>query len=117
MRDDASVGRGSRPKTGVCGYCVSNLSIPSYQRPWEVDIGKPAHIASSLDIMLQAPIGAASYNNEFGRPCTAGTFRTLLLEMPTESGAKEYRGYHKPVMLAGGVGTYESCALVDVLTL
>ena len=104
MRDDASVGRGSRPKTGLCGYCVSDLLIPGHEKPYEVDARKPAHIASSLDIMLQAPIGAASYNNEFGRPCTAGTFRTLTKRGHKKSDVKQYYGFHKPVMLAGGVG-------------
>ena len=108
MRDDAAVGRGSRPKTGICGFAVSDLLIPGHKRLWEFDVGKPSHIASSLDIMLQAPIGAASYNNEFGRPCTAGYFRTLTTQISAgpNSDTKDIRGYHKPVMLAGGVGKF-----------
>lgn len=93
-------------KGGLCGFWVSDLLIPDHRAPWEVDIGRPAHYASSLDIMLEAPIGSARFNNEFGRPCLTGCFRTLLT--PAEGSvteAKEWRGYHKPIMLAGGVGT------------
>lgn len=105
IRDEGSVGRGSRPKAGLAGYCVSDLLIPGLRQPWELDVGKPNHIASSLDIMLEAPIGSAAYNNEFGRPCTAGYFRTLLTEIDIGNGQTELRGYHKPIMIAGGVGT------------
>lgn len=105
IRDEGSVGRGSKPKAGLAGYCVSDLLIPGLKQPWELDVGKPNHIASALDIMLEAPIGSAAYNNEFGRPCTAGYFRTLLTELDIGNGEKELRGYHKPIMLAGGVGT------------
>lgn len=79
IRDEGAVGRGSSPKAGLVGFWVSDLLIPSEQRPrpWEVDIGKPAHYASSLDIMLEAPIGSARFNNEFGRPTLAGTFRSV----------------------------------------
>ena len=105
IRDEGSVGRGSKPKAGLAGYCVSDLLIPGFRQPWELDVGKPNHIASSLDIMLEAPIGSATYNNEFGRPCTAGYFRTLLADVETPDGQKELRGYHKPIMIAGGVGT------------
>lgn len=105
IRDEGSVGRGSKPKAGLAGYCVSDLLIPGRRQPWEIDIGKPNHIASSLDIMLEAPIGSATFNNEFGRPCTAGYFRTLLTELPIGNGQSELRGYHKPIMIAGGVGT------------
>jgi len=105
IRDEGSVGRGSKPKAGLAGYCVSDLLIPGLKQPWEFDVGKPNHIASALDIMLEAPIGSAAYNNEFGRPCTAGYFRTLLTELDIGNGEKELRGYHKPIMLAGGVGT------------
>ena len=104
LRDDGSVGRGSRPKTGLCGFCVSDLLIPGFRQPWELDIGKPFHIASSLEIMTQAPLGAASYNNEFGRPCTAGFFRSLTTMIATAENSEEIRGYHKPVMLTGGIG-------------
>ncbi|KAI2793537.1 putative phosphoribosylformylglycinamidine synthase [Penicillium oxalicum] len=105
IRDEGAVGRGSRPKAGLSGYCVSDLLIPGLRQPWELDVGKPNHIASSLDIMLEAPIGSAAYNNEFGRPCTGGYFRTLLTEIDVGNGEKEIRGYHKPIMIAGGVGT------------
>lgn len=105
IRDEGSVGRGSKPKAGLAGYCVSDLLIPGLKQPWELDVGKPNHIASGLDIMLEAPIGSAAYNNEFGRPCTLGYFRTLLTEIETPDGQTELRGYHKPIMIAGGVGT------------
>jgi phosphoribosylformylglycinamidine synthase len=101
IRDEGAVGRGSRPKAGLAGFCVSDLNIPGHTHPWELDISKPHHIASSLDIMLEAPIGSAAFNNEFGRPCTTGFFRTLLTEIEVEEGGKEIRGYHKPIMIAG----------------
>ncbi|EHY54923.1 Phosphoribosylformylglycinamidine synthase [Exophiala dermatitidis] len=105
IRDEGATGRGSKPKAGLAGFCVSDLLIPGHRQPWELDYGKPYHIASSLDIMLEAPIGSAAFNNEFGRPCTAGYFRTLLVEMKTGKESSEIRGYHKPIMIAGGVGT------------
>lgn len=105
IRDEGAVGRGSKPKAGLAGYCVSDLLIPDLKQPWELDVGKPNHIASSLDIMLEAPIGGAHYNNEFGRPCTLGYFRTLLTQIDVGNGQTEVRGYHKPIMIAGGVGT------------
>lgn len=104
IRDEGAVGRGSKPKTGLSGYSVSDLLIPGNKQPWELDIGRPNHIASSLDIMIEAPIGSAAFNNEFGRPCTMGYFRTLTTKVPTENG-EEIRGYHKPIMIAGGHGT------------
>ncbi|KAH4192175.1 hypothetical protein HBI25_216650 [Parastagonospora nodorum] len=106
IRDEGAVGRGSKPKAGLAGFTVSDLLVPGFERPWEMrDVGKPAHIASSLDIMLEAPIGSASFNNEFGRPCTIGYFRTMLMRVFTNEKETEIRGYHKPIMLAGGVGT------------
>ncbi|KAK4542295.1 hypothetical protein LTR36_006948 [Oleoguttula mirabilis] len=105
IRDEGAVGRGSKPKAGLSGFTVSDLLIPDHRQPWELDVGKPAHIASSLDIMLEAPIGSAAFNNEFGRPCTTGYFRTLTTKVPLGDGKTEIRGYHKPIMLAGGVGT------------
>lgn len=105
IRDEGAVGRGSKPKAGLAGFTVSDLLIPEHRQPWELDVGKPAHLASSLDIMLEAPIGSAAFNNEFGRPCTTGYFRTLTTNVPLEDGKSEIRGYHKPIMLAGGVGT------------
>ncbi|KAH6981062.1 CobB/CobQ-like glutamine amidotransferase domain-containing protein [Ilyonectria sp. MPI-CAGE-AT-0026] len=104
IRDEGAVGRGSAPKAGLCGFWVSDLLIPGNKQPWEVDIGRPSHYASSLDIMLEAPIGSARFNNEFGRPALTGTFRTLLTN-EAESEAPEYRGYHKPIMIAGGIGS------------
>jgi phosphoribosylformylglycinamidine synthase len=105
IRDEGAVGRGSKPKTGLSGYSVSDLLIPGHAQPWELDVGKPAHLASALDIMLEAPIGSAAFNNEFGRPCTTGYFRTLTTKLPVSETETELRGYHKPIMLAGGVGT------------
>lgn len=99
------MGRGSRPKAGLCGFTVSDLLLPDFRQPWELDEGKPGHIASSLDILLEAPLGSAAFNNEFGRPCTTGYFRTFLTKVPTAGGETELRGYHKPIMIAGGVGT------------
>ncbi|KAH7021268.1 CobB/CobQ-like glutamine amidotransferase domain-containing protein [Microdochium trichocladiopsis] len=104
IRDEGAVGRGSSPKAGLCGFWVSDLLIPGSKQSWESDIGRPGHYASSLDIMLEAPIGSARFNNEFGRPCLTGTFRTLLTNTGDESAA-DWRGYHKPIMIAGGVGT------------
>ena len=109
IRDEGAVGRGSIPKAGLCGFWVSDLLLPDHRPRWELDIGRPAHFASSLDIMLEAPIGSARYNNEFGRPCLTGCFRTLLATEGSSGddsvGAGEWRGYHKPIMIAGGVGT------------
>jgi phosphoribosylformylglycinamidine synthase len=105
IRDEGAVGRGSTPKAGLCGFWVSDLLIPDHKMPWEIDIGQPAHYASSLDIMLEAPIGSARFNNEFGRPCLTGCFRTLLADTDAGSDGREMRGYHKPIMIAGGVGT------------
>ncbi|KAF2091061.1 phosphoribosylformylglycinamidine synthase [Saccharata proteae CBS 121410] len=105
IRDEGAVGRGSKPKAGLCGFNVSDLNIPGFKQPWELDVGRPGHIASSLDIMLEAPIGSAAFNNEFGRPCTTGYFRTLTTKVAVNDKETEVRGYHKPIMLAGGVGT------------
>jgi phosphoribosylformylglycinamidine synthase len=105
IRDEGAVGRGSKPKAGLTGFSVSDLRIPGNIQPWELEMGKPNHIATSLSIMIEAPIGSAAFNNEFGRPCTTGYFRTLSTEIDIGQGAKEVRGYHKPIMIAGGVGT------------
>ncbi len=99
IRDEGATGRGSKPKAGLCGFSVSDLNIPGYQQPWESHYGKPERIASALDIMIEGPIGAAAFNNEFGRPNLAGYFRTFEQEF-----AGEVRGYHKPIMIAGGIG-------------
>ncbi|MCI0506439.1 MAG: phosphoribosylformylglycinamidine synthase [Gammaproteobacteria bacterium] len=103
IRDEGATGRGSKPKAGLCGFTVSNLKIPGYEQEWERDYGKPGRIDSALQIMLEGPIGAASFNNEFGRPNICGYFRTFELQIPTANG-HEVRGYHKPIMLAGGMG-------------
>nr|WP_293000946.1 phosphoribosylformylglycinamidine synthase [Nevskia sp.] len=100
IRDEAATGRGGRPKAGLSGFTVSNLRIPGFVQPWEQDLGKPARIASALQIMLDGPIGAASYSNEFGRPVLNGYFRTYEQLLPDGS----MRGYHKPIMIAGGYG-------------
>lgn len=104
IRDEGAVGRGSKSKAGLSGFSVSDLQIPSLPQPWERNVGKPNHIASALDIMLEAPIGSAAFNNEFGRPAINGYFRTLTTEVENSEGKTEIRGFHKPIMLAGGMG-------------
>lgn len=99
IRDEGATGRGAKPKAGLAGFSVSNLNIPGFQQKWENAIGQPANKASALDIMLQGPIGAASFNNEFGRPNLCGYFRSFEQRV-----ANTVWGYRKPVMLAGGVG-------------
>lgn len=100
IRDEGAVGRGSKPKAGLCGFSVSNLRIPGYIQPWESeDYGKPDRIVNAHTIMLEGPIGAAAFNNEFGRPNLCGYFRSF--EMDHEG---QRRGYHKPIMIAGGYG-------------
>jgi phosphoribosylformylglycinamidine synthase len=99
IRDEAATGRGAKPKAGLCGFSVSNLRIPGFEQPWEAPTGKPGRIASALQIMLDGPIGAASFNNEFGRPNLAGYFRAFEMSV---NGVP--RGYHKPIMIAGGIG-------------
>jgi len=103
IRDEGAVGRGAKPKAGLVGFSVSNLFIPGFIQPWEHGIGKPSRIASALQIMLEGPIGAAAFNNEFGRPNICGYFRTLEIVLP-HARAGRVRGYHKPIMLAGGLG-------------
>ncbi len=101
IRDEGATGTGSKPKAGLCGFSVSNLNIPGCAQPWETDAyGKPDRIVTPLAIMLEGPIGAAAFNNEFGRPNLAGYFRTF-----EETVSGQRRGYHKPIMLAGGVGS------------
>jgi len=129
IRDEGATGRGSKPKAGLTGFTVSNLRLPGAVQPWEKDHGKPGRIVSALDIMIEGPLGGAAFNNEFGRPAINGYFRTyeaavpaavevgslssspdagdaststsdlIIREVPTE-----LRGYHKPIMVAGGVG-------------
>ncbi len=103
IRDEGACGRGGTPKAGITGFSVSNLRIPGFLQPWEVDHGRPTRIASALDIMLEAPIGGAGFGNEFGRPNLVGYFRTYEQRV-AGPGGPELRGYHKPIMLAGGVG-------------
>ena len=104
IRDEGATGRGSATKAGLTGFSVSHLRIPDFVQAWEPDHGKPARIASALDIMLAGPIGGAAFNNEFGRPNIAGYFRSF--EQAEETGKpNHYRGYHKPIMIAGGMGT------------
>jgi phosphoribosylformylglycinamidine synthase len=100
IRDEAATGRGAKPKAGLSGFAVSNLKIPDFGQAWEKDNGKPGRLVSALDIMLEGPIGAASYNNEFGRPALCGYFRTY----EQRESDSVIRGYHKPIMLAGGYG-------------
>ncbi|MBI3884563.1 MAG: phosphoribosylformylglycinamidine synthase, partial [Opitutae bacterium] len=133
IRDEGATGRGAKPKAGLTGFTVSNLRLPGAIQPWEKDHGKPDRIVSALDIMLEGPLGGAAFNNEFGRPALAGYFRTYEAEVPVATPARgqmpeardqpktatdpsrlshgasslpavELRGYHKPIMLAGGVG-------------
>ncbi|PIE41106.1 MAG: phosphoribosylformylglycinamidine synthase [Gammaproteobacteria bacterium] len=104
IRDEGATGRGSKPKAGLTGFTVSNLKIPGYQQPWENDYGKPARIVSALDIMVEGPLGGAGFNNEFGRPNLCGYFRTYEEKVTTVNG-EEVRGYHKPIMIAGGHGS------------
>ena len=100
IRDEGATGRGARPKAGLTGFSVSNLHLPGLAEAWEADaIGKPDHVASARQIMLDGPIGGAAFNNEFGRPNLAGYFRVYEQRV-----AGVQRGYHKPIMIAGGLG-------------
>ena len=117
IRDEGATGRGAKPKAGLTGFTVSNLRLPGAVQPWEQDHGKPGRIVSALDIMIEGPLGGAAFNNEFGRPAINGYFRTFEAEVPAAAAAAsrlapdasllpvvELRGYHKPIMLAGGLG-------------
>ena len=99
IRDEGAVGCGARPKVGLVGFSVSNLRVPGYEQPWEENHGKPDRIVSAMQIMMDGPIGAAAFNNEFGRPAICGYFRTL-----EQLDRGQVRGYHKPIMIAGGLG-------------
>ena len=108
IRDEGATGCGAKPKAGLTGFSVSDLRIPGYERPWErapdgQHIGRPTRIASALDIMIEGPIGAASFNNEFGRPAICGYFRTFEQQAVGDA-PNRVRGYHKPIMIAGGLG-------------
>jgi phosphoribosylformylglycinamidine synthase len=104
IRDEGATGRGAKPKAGLTGFTVSNLMIPGFTQPWEQHAGRPSRIASALSIMLEGPIGGASFNNEFGRPNLAGYFRSFEQNIPAADGSPSWRGYHKPIMIAGGIG-------------
>ena len=131
IRDEGATGRGSKPKAGLAGFTVSNLKLPGAVQPWEKEFGKPGRIVSALDIMIDGPLGAAAFNNEFGRPNILGYFRTFEQEVPAAGAqaklpdtsksqisnpkskipvatATELRGYHKPIMLAGGLGAIKA---------
>ncbi|MEZ2684131.1 phosphoribosylformylglycinamidine synthase [Proteus vulgaris] len=103
IRDEGATGRGAKPKAGLVGFSVSNLRIPGFEQPWEEDFGKPERIVNALDIMTEGPLGGAAFNNEFGRPALLGYFRTYEEQVNSHNGV-EIRGYHKPIMLAGGIG-------------
>ena len=104
IRDEGAVGRGSKPKAGLTGFTVSNLNIPGFEQPWEQSYGKPNRIVSALDIMVEGPLGGAAFNNEFGRPNLTGYFRSFEQAVTRADGVEEVRGYHKPIMIAGGYG-------------
>ncbi|AAU38413.1 phosphoribosylformylglycinamidine synthase [[Mannheimia] succiniciproducens] len=103
IRDEGATGRGAKPKAGLVGFSVSNLVIPGFEQPWENELSKPSRISSALDIMIEGPLGGAAFNNEFGRPALLGYFRTYEEKVNSFAG-EEVRGYHKPIMLAGGIG-------------
>ncbi len=103
IRDEGATGVGAKPKAGLAGFSVSNLLIPGFEQPWEQSLGKPERIASALDIMIEGPLGAAAFNNEFGRPNICGYFRAFEMQA-AEDGPRRSRGYHKPIMIAGGLG-------------
>ncbi|MFV0449297.1 MAG: phosphoribosylformylglycinamidine synthase [Vibrio sp.] len=103
IRDEGATGIGGKPKAGLVGFTTSNLRIPNFVQPWETDFGKPGRIVNALDIMLEGPLGGAAFNNEFGRPNLLGYFRTYEEKVTSHAG-EEIRGYHKPIMIAGGLG-------------
>ncbi len=107
IRDEGATGRGAKPKAGLVGFTVSNLKLPGAIQPWEKEHGKPGRIVSALDIMIEGPLGGAAFNNEFGRPAINGYFRTFEAKVPGAHGP-ELRGYHKPIMLAGGLGNIKA---------
>ena len=103
IRDEGATGLGAKPKAGLTGFTVSHLRIPGYTQPWEDDFPHPEHLATPLEIMIDGPLGGAAFNNEFGRPNLAGYFRTFETHLPGLPDT-EIRGYHKPIMIAGGIG-------------
>lgn len=102
IRDEGAVGRGSKPKAGLTGFTTSHLNLPEHPEPWELNTGHPAHMVPARTIMQDGPIGGAAFNNEFGRPALTGYFRTF--EVPDPLDSTLVRGYHKPIMIAGGIG-------------
>lgn len=110
IRDENATGRGAKPKMGLTGFSVSNLQIPGYRQPWESDNGKPRRISSPLEIMVKAPLGGAAFNNEFGRPNTAGYFRTF----EHNKTSNDIIGYHKPIMIAGGIGSIKDTSVKKI---
>ena len=115
IRDEGATGLGARPKAGLTGFTVSNLDIPGFPQPWETPVARPARMATPLEIMLEGPIGGAAFNNEFGRPNLCGYFRTFESRLPGLPEG-EIRGYHKPIMIAGGMGNVraEHARKIDV---
>ncbi|MBT8139398.1 MAG: phosphoribosylformylglycinamidine synthase [Gammaproteobacteria bacterium] len=105
IRDEGATGTGGKPKAGLTGFSVSNLQLPNMPAAWEQDYGKPERIVSALEIMIEGPLGGAAFNNEFGRPNLGGYFRSFEMDVPNASGSAERRGYHKPIMIAGGIGS------------
>lgn len=103
IRDEGATGLGAKPKAGLTGFTVSHLRIPGFGQPWETDFPHPDRLATPLEIMIEGPLGAAAFNNEFGRPNLLGYFRTCEMTVPGLP-ENEIRGYHKPIMIAGGVG-------------
>ncbi len=115
IRDEGATGLGAKPKAGLTGFTVSHLRIPGWRQPWEIDFPIPEHQATPLQIMIEGPVGGAAFNNEFGRPNLAGYFRTYETRLPGLP-ETEIRGYHKPIMVAGGVGNVreEHACKIDV---
>jgi phosphoribosylformylglycinamidine synthase len=115
IRDEGATGLGAKPKAGLTGFTVSHLRIPGFEQPWEIDFPHPERMATPLEIMIEGPIGGAAFNNEFGRPNLLGYFRTYEAVLPGLPD-NEIRGYHKPIMVAGGVGNVraEHASKIDV---
>jgi phosphoribosylformylglycinamidine synthase len=115
IRDEGATGLGAKPKAGLTGFTVSHLRIPGYAQPWEIEFPHPDRMATPLEIMIEGPIGGAAFNNEFGRPNLLGYFRTYEAALPGLAD-NEIRGYHKPIMIAGGVGNVraEHAKKIDV---
>lgn len=113
IRDEGATGLGAKPKAGLTGFTVSHLRIPDFAQPWEFDFPHPDRMATPLQIMLEGPIGGAAFNNEFGRPNLLGYFRSFEARLPGLPD-NEIRGYHKPIMIAGGVGNVRAGHAVKI---